>query len=346
MSELNRGVHAFTSFTYSYLPKAMVLSETLKHFNPTWHLTAVISDRCPKELEGFDLSRYFDHVITIEELDLPASWIFKHDIVELCTAVKGPMMHKLLSEGAEKVIYLDPDIAVFSDLSHLEELLGTHSIILTPHQLAPDATTHAIKDNEICSLMHGVYNLGFIGVSNDANGRDFGQWWRDRLLQFCYNDIPSGLFTDQRWCDLIPCFFDQVGIVKDPGCNVSSWNLSTRTISASSQGAILANSSPLKFYHFSKLGNLGFTMTIRYAGNNSQVYSLWYWYNDAVKRAQESLELDESFDLGSFWYFKNYTSGREIQTIERVTYRTRTDLQNAFKNPFDSEFEAWCLSHL
>src|ERR1039457_2397753 len=216
MTELNRGVYAFTSFTYSYLPKAMVLAETLKRFNPSWHLTAVISDRCPKELEGFDLSPFFDRVITIEELDLPPSWIFKHDIVELCTAVKGPMLHKLLSEGAEKVIYFDPDIAVFNNLHYLDELLDNHSIILTPHQLEPEATTHAIKDNEICSLKHGVYNLGFIGVSNNGIGLAFSRWWRDRLLQFCYNDIPSGLFTDQKWCDLIPCFFDRVGIVKDP----------------------------------------------------------------------------------------------------------------------------------
>jgi len=289
------GICAFTSFTYSYLPKAMILAETLKRFNPTWHLTAVISDRCPTELERFEVTKYFDRIITLEDLELPPSWIFKHDIVELCTAVKGPVIDMLLTEGAEKVFYFDPDIAILNDLSELERLLSDFSIILTPHQLAPDATSHAIKDNEICSLMHGTYNLGFIGVRNDLSGRKFGKWWRDRLLNFCYDDIPVGLFTDQKWCDLIPCFFDQVGIVKDPGCNVSSWNLSTRTIHLGDNGEILSNGSPLKFYHFSKLGHVGFTMTMRYAGNNTEVYSLWYWYNDLVNKMSNILGIHENF---------------------------------------------------
>lgn len=341
MKEMIPGVHAFTSFTYSYLPKAMVLAETLKHFNPNWHLTAVISDECPEELEQFDLTKYFDRVIHIDELDLPPSWIFKHDVVELCTAVKGPVLHKLLEEGAEKVMYFDPDIAVFSDLSNLEGMLDEHSIILTPHQLAPDATTHAIRDNEICSLKHGTYNLGFVGVSNDDNGRAFGRWWRDRLLEFCYDDIPSGLFTDQKWCDLIPGFFDRVGIVKDPGCNVSSWNLSTREITDGPAGTILVNGSLLKFYHFSKLGPLGLTMTIRYAGNDAPVYSVWYWYNDRVRQMRDSLELDEEFLLERYWHFKNYKSGREIPKQSRVIYRSRMDLQNVFKDPFKDDFENW-----
>jgi len=335
------GVHAFTSFTYSYLPKAMTLAKTLKDFNPGWHLTAVISDRCPEELEGFDLTSCFDRIVHIDELDLSPSWIFKHDVVELCTAIKGPMLHQLLAEGAKKVMYFDPDIAVFNDLSSLEKMLDEHSIILTPHQLAPDATTHAIRDNEICSLKHGTYNLGFIGVANDDNGRAFGRWWRDRLLEFCYDDIPSGLFTDQRWCDLIPSFFDRVGIIKDPGCNVSSWNLSTRTITDGSEGTVLVNGSTLKFYHFSKLGALGLTMTIRYAGNDVPVYSIWYWYNDQVRRMRELLELDAKFELERYWHFKNYDLGWEIPKQARVTYRTRLDLQRAFTDPFKDDYANW-----
>ena len=37
-----------------------------------------------------------------------------------------------------------------------------------------------------------------------GQGRRFIDWWADRLRQFCYDEVPNGLFTDQRWVDLAP----------------------------------------------------------------------------------------------------------------------------------------------
>ena len=37
----------FTSFTYSYLPRARVLAETLRQAHPDWQLWAVVVDRPP-----------------------------------------------------------------------------------------------------------------------------------------------------------------------------------------------------------------------------------------------------------------------------------------------------------
>src|SRR5687768_14218732 len=276
------GVHVFTSLSYSYLPKAMVLAETLKRFNPDWTLWAIVSDRKPVQPAGLEPSKYFDHVVHIEEWDVPLAWIFKHDVVELCTAVKGMALRRLLQMGAQKVFYFDPDIAVLARLSELEDELSGCNVMLTPHQLAPDWTTAAIRDNEICSLAHGIYNLGFLGVANTPEGLRFARWWEARLDEFCYADIPQGLFTDQRWCDLAPAFFEGVRIHKDPGCNVSSWNLSTRRVTQDTEGRLLVNNVPLKFYHFSKLGELGLTMTARYAGNEIEPYALWYWYSNQV----------------------------------------------------------------
>jgi hypothetical protein len=323
----------------------MVLAETLRHFNPEWRLTAFISDRKPEELEHIDLSDYFDDVVHIDELDLPPAWIFKHDVVELCTAVKGRALRMLLEAGADRVFYLDPDIAVFSDLSSLEQELDANNVLLTPHQLAPDWTDHAIQDNEVCSLKHGTFNLGFVGVRNNGAGRAFAHWWESRLMTLCYDDIPAGLFTDQRWCDLAPCFFDGVKVHKDPGCNVSSWNLSTRTISDSDDGKILVNGRPLKFYHFSKLGELGFTMTTRYAGNSVSVYSLWYWYNDKVDAITRDLA-GSKFELTKYWYYGKFSDGKSpIPKSARVLYRHRVDLQALFADPFEEEFLRWSRVH-
>jgi hypothetical protein len=337
------GTHAFTSFSYSYLPKAMVLAESLKRFNPSWTLWAIISDRPPAEVQNFDLYQYFDYVVHIEEWDVPPAWIFKHDVVELCTAVKGMALRKLLEAGADKVFYLDPDIAVFSSLSELETQLDEFDIVLTPHQLGPDYTPGAIRDNEICSLQHGVYNLGFLAVAARKEGKEFAKWWEARLKEYCYADIPNGLFTDQKWCDLIPCFFNSVRIHRDPGCNVASWNLSNRKLSQTLDGQVLVNGSPLKFYHFTKLGELGFSMTTRYAGNNVEVYSLWYWYQRRVQDTLASIVSSDSRKLERFWHFSQFEDGKVIPRGARLLYRHRLDLQTAFPNPFVKEFAHWCM---
>jgi len=46
---------------------------------------------------------------------------------------------KLLTEtDADKIFYLDPDVAVFAPLSPMLDMLDEASILLTPHQLTPE----------------------------------------------------------------------------------------------------------------------------------------------------------------------------------------------------------------
>jgi len=73
-----------------------------------------------------------------------------------------------------------------------------------------------VIDNEICSLAHGTYNLGFLAIRNDTNGRRLAEWWNERLLEYCFDDKTNGIFVDQKWCDLVPAMFDGVMIVRDP----------------------------------------------------------------------------------------------------------------------------------
>src|SRR6185295_16175407 len=242
-------IHCFTSFSFSYLAKARVLAATLKKHHPDWYLWAVISDREPAgftfniENESFDRVIWGDEIFGYER----PSWLFKHDVVELCTAVKGPALKRLVeTTDADKIFYFDPDIAILNSLEPLTDALDSASILLTPHQLEPDSTPAAILDNEVASLRYGTYNLGFVAIRTDCDGRSFAAWWDERLTQYCYDEPSSGIFVDQKWCELVPAFFNNVKIVRDPGCNVASWNLSKRQILIDRTGEILVNGSVLR----------------------------------------------------------------------------------------------------
>ncbi|MDR3524555.1 MAG: hypothetical protein P4L66_10675 [Acetobacteraceae bacterium] len=326
-------VKCFSSFTFSYLTRAIMLARTLRQVHPDWELWAMMVDTPPPGVDAATVLADFDQVLYPEQLGLDrfSAWLFKHDIVEACTAVKGRMMSYLLESDADKVVYFDPDIAVFHSLDSVLDRLDDHSVLLTPHQVAPNATFGQVRDNELTSLKYGIYNLGFCAVRNDEVGRSFANWWARQLYSACYDEVENGIFTDQKWCDLVPALFPRVYVERDPGCNVASWNLSTRRISFSDDGVILVNNSPLKFYHYTKINSAGDIMTEKYAGDNVEIMEVWNWYKRAIKKVHV-----DGIPSG-YWKYGRFDNGEKIPKSVRVLFRTRDDLYAAFDDPFSTE---------
>ncbi|MDO4343731.1 MAG: hypothetical protein Q4C50_02895 [Eubacteriales bacterium] len=329
-------MHFYTSVNINYLPKARILAKSVKEYCKDSVFSLIFSDQWPEEINP--KAEPFDEIITIDKLGIPVGnldfWIYTHTVVELCTAVKGQALVNFLENGSDKVVYLDPDIAVFNDLHELEQMLDRYSVILTPHVTIQEKEKAAIMDNEICALKHGAYNFGFYAVKNDENGCAFAKWWRDRLLDFCFDDIPNGIFTDQKWGDLAPCLFENIYITRDPGYNVSTWNISNRTISKTKEGIYLVNGVPLKFYHFSGFDSgAQADMLGLYAKGNKCLYELRKWY---IKR-QEEEEQDKYAQYPSKYNF--YDNGEKITKDERELLRKRLDVLEYFEstNPYKVE---------
>jgi hypothetical protein len=335
-------VHAYTSFTFSYLNRARVLASSLKRQHPEWVFWAVLTDRPP---DGFSFNASeedFDQIIRAEDLfgDSTETWLFRHDIVEACTAVKGKaLLHIMDQPCVDKIFYFDPDIAIFGSMQPVVDLLDNWSIILTPHQTTPEITEIAIRDNEITSLHYGTYNLGFLAVRNDLESREFADWWSKRLDKWCFDRLDIGVFVDQKWCNLVPCYFDSVKVLRDPGYNVASWNLSHRKATISEDGSLLINGFPLRFFHFTKLGPLGNTMTERYAKDNIEIYEIWAWYEREVRRLS-----DPSIPAG-WWHYGTFENGDKIPKAVREFYRYREDLVRAFPEPRGDGFRTWLLQN-
>jgi hypothetical protein len=330
-------VACFTSFTYAYLARARVLAQSVRRMHPDWTIWAVVTDRAPDNLPS-DALASFDAVIDARDLPIPGfrGWIFRHDVVEACTAVKGAMLCHLLAEGAEKVIYLDPDIAVFAPLDPVLERLEAASIVLTPHQTEPNEAGLAVRDNERGSMRYGIFNLGFLGVRNDATGRAFAAWWAERLGEACFDAPEQGLFTDQKYCDLVPGLFAGVHIERDPGYNVASWNVNRRPLAFNRHGELTAAGRLLRFYHFTKIDGPGAVMTERYAGDNVEVHELVGWYRRALADAAiPAAQLHP-------WHYGAFSDGTAIPRAARLLLRDRRDIAAAFPDPFDaSGYAAW-----
>jgi len=325
-------VHVFTSAAFNYIPKVRMLFQSLRKFHPEWTLHLALADEIRSNC---DLSQEpFDRVWPVAELGIPnwLGWAYCHSIVELATAIKPFMLCKLLSqEVCKKVIYLDPDTVVFSRLDDIVEALEYANVVLTPHQTRPEQSIEAVMDNEICSLKHGIYNLGFFGVAATEVGHGFAKWWSKRIYHFCRADIPNGLFTDQRWIDLVPAFFEGVAIMRSSRHNVATWNLTTRNLSITTSGEYFVDDELLGFYHFTGFDSGAHaTMAAKNAGSNPAVHKLINWYAKEIKSHAEDPLTKEP------WAYGYYSDVSPISKAQRLIYRERTDLQAAFPNPFDA----------
>lgn len=324
-------VHVFTSAAFNYIPKVRMLFQSLRRLHPEFVLHLALADKLHPEIDLSD--EPFDEVIALEHLNIPGTtgWSFGHRIVELATAIKPFALQRLLArDDCDLVLYMDPDTVAFSKLDEILQSLDAHSVVLTPHLTSPEESIQGVMDNEISCLKHGVYNLGFVGVRADDEGRRFARWWGDRIYSFCRDDIKHGLFTDQRWIDLVPAFFDPVGILKSPRFNVATWNLRTRKFAGSLRDGFTVDGLPLGFYHFTGFDSGAHSaMATRNAEGNAPVQEIINWYATEIgKLAEDPLAKVE-------WAYARYSDGSPITPAQRIVYRDRPDLQAIYPDPYD-----------
>jgi len=324
---------AFTSAATNYLPKVRKLCNSLRQYHPEFEIVLALADQRSPHVDFS--GEPIDRVIALDDLDIPDRhrWTYFHTIVELATAIKPYVLVDLLNDpDVDRVLYFDPDMVLFSRLDDMLESLDGANVVLTPHLTSPESTLEGIRDNEISALKHGVYNLGFVGVRNTPEGRRFAGWWADRIYHFCVADIPGGLFTDQRWIDLVPAFFDGVGILKTTRFNVATWNIPTRRVTGDHQQGFLVDGQPLGFYHFTGFDSGAHrVMAGKYAADNPAVAELIEWYSDAAK-------FDDAEPAAQVaWAYGRYSDGQAIPVGHRRLYRARPDLQAAFPDPFAAE---------
>jgi hypothetical protein len=326
-------MHIFTSITANYLPKAAALAHSVKRVHPEAVFHVVLSDEMPTCPPATTAA--FDNIINIRDLPIEnlSSWIFKHRLVELCTAVKGTAFQYIAARyGAERIYYFDPDIVVLNRLDALERKLDLRTILLTPHQYVPETDDQAILDNEHCCLRHGVFNLGFLAVRMTGQGRQFIDWWAERLRGYCYDEVENGLFTDQRWVDLAPAFFDDIAIIREPQFNVSTWNLTHRRATGRAPYEIEINGKPLVFYHFSGFDSgAQKAMLERYGSHSPVLFELRDWY---IARCEE---LGQS-TLGKIdCIYNSFSNGTRITSAHRLAYRRRPDVMRTYPEPFAAD---------
>ena len=332
---MNRG--ACTIVSSNYLPYARTLCDSYLAYHPDDEFFVLLVDRIPA---GFEASHERFQLMLVEDLGIAnfSSVAFKFGIVELNTNVKPTFMKKLLTQGIDQLVFFDPDILIYAPVDPIYDALSTHSIVLTPHCNSPNVGDPYA---EIMLLVNGVFNLGFVAVSNNAESLRFLAWWEDRCLTHGYTERWSGLFVDQKWINLVPCYFDSVKILKHPGCNVAYWNVHERVLRHDGPSWIVNEGVPLIFFHFSGIYLDGNRRISRHSNqftfdSRPDLEDLFLEYRDRLSRNGIQHAGHHPYAFGS------YTNGVTINRIQRAAYAGNLDTFSG-ANPFDEHgsFYRW-----
>jgi hypothetical protein len=242
---------AFTICACNYLAHAKTLGDSYLINHPDHTFIIGLVDRITEKIDLEAFNNFTILPVANLAIENFESLNTKYNITELSTSVKPSYFHYIFKNyNANKVLYIDPDILVTSNFIEIFDELEAKNIVITPHMCSPIDDEFAPTDYHV--LGGGVYNLGFIGLSNYPFVKDFLSWWHDRVIKYGYRDNCRGMFYDQLWINYVPCFFDKYKIIKHLGYNMANWNFHERILSKDENGQYLVNGNePLRFFHFS-----------------------------------------------------------------------------------------------
>lgn len=330
--------YLFTTCALNYYPNARLLAASAKANLEDVKTVLMLADNYPIDIDFSDSD--FDEIWALPELEEDIqnhmAWVFGHSVMELATALKGFVLKRLLDRrDCDSVLFLDPDCEIYSDLAVVFEKLYTKDIVLTPHCSLPHTNDDWVKF-ELNQHRVGTFNLGFLGVRNSVEGRKFADWWWHRLQRHCVIDAKRHLFTDQKWIDLVPSYFDHVGVLRRPTLNLARWNTFQREVSSTRSGAILVDGLPLDFAHYSGFFKIG----SRNLGMYDVASEPWVKGKDVLDKMSRSyarrLEAYQKKPAcRKAWSLGHYHDGKNISDAQRRAYKMNPQLTQQFPMPFE-----------
>ncbi len=318
----------------NYLPRVQILRDSLRrHGHEDFYLLLIEHPAVVARLRA-ELPDY--KILGPDEIGAP-EWVhmaFFYDVMEYSTALKPALIRKLL--GAGNVVYLDPDIEVFSPLTEIEQRLCDSDIVLTPHVNRPlpeDGASPTMRD----VIRKGQFNLGFLGVRSTPENQKLMSWWHSVLIEGADCNEQRGTFTDQFWAAALVSFAQKPHILSSARYNLAYWNLPLHTLSWDGVGTPQTEDGPLGFYHYSGLERAAIAQVSKHQNRirvepDSPIYLLLAQYLNQIDRSP----------LGEYaalpYSFNSFYDGQPIRREHRqaflaISAANRRVILNPFAEP-------------
>jgi len=235
--------------------RTFALHQSLLAHNPHTELHVLVADE-PEKVQA------------IRQQDLPLSNLYIYTLSEVCKddisqkiirkylgvnmdslrwSLKPVLIRYLLTEKqCVKVLFLDNDLFFLQPYDFLWDELAQGRILLSPHWRSMHP--YVDPDSFINNFTDGIYNGGFVGVTNKAI--DIMNWWAEVCEYRCDKAKSEGFFVDQKYLDLLHSRFEGVRVLRHQGCNVAYWNQTDCKRTQVGNKVLINGRVPIVFIHF------------------------------------------------------------------------------------------------
>lgn len=247
-----------TYFDSRYLIRGLALYESLERTTKDFVLWVLcLDDQTERVLTA--LRKPHLKIVPLRELEA-ADGALSHarrdrSLVEFYWTCTPALLLYLLSSRADltTLIYVDADMWFFGDASVAVREMGDGSVLLVPHDYAPEYKSHETA---------GIYNVGLMVFRHDEAALEALTWWRARCLEWCYDRHEDGKMGDQGYLNDWTERFSGIRVCAHAGLKAAPWNVSAYQAARDGQGNLTLAAKPLVCFHFHGLrfcvGSLAF----------------------------------------------------------------------------------------
>lgn len=337
---------AFTIVAKNYIGLALILEKSIHKYAPEKDFYIIVADNKDDITDNLPENILIAKDILDINEEIWNDMSFKYNLTEFCTSIKPFVFLYLIDKlNYNKVVYLDPDILFFGNINKIFEELDNTSVILTPHinSFPQKGETDAPESDWMTC---GIFNLGFCAIRNTNYSLKFLDWWKLRLIDYCYNERSKGQFTDQKWIDFLPALLpsSEIKISRELGWNLAPWNFYERRIEKKENKILVkyrnSEDSPeyqLLFVHFSgydykKLINGEITQqNIQKLNKYSDLDLIFEIYSKEIRENVNIFNLYINLEYS----YNTFTNGEKITNIHRRLYKGLRDKNEMIADPFD-----------
>lgn len=235
-------------FDHRYLPRGLVLMESIWAYNPAARFFVLCFDEeCKRLLDQFAHPNIT--AIPLAELEVadPELLMAKanRSLVEYyftCTPSWPSYLFDRFPE-IDLITYLDADLWFFADPEIVHEEIGDASIAIIPHRFSPERQ-HLAK--------YGLFNVGWVSWRNDEEGRRCLADYRANCIAWCYDRLEENRFADQKYLDAWPAKYPNLRIIQHIGANLAAWNINNHCLSVVDD-ILLFGDRRVIFFHYHAL---------------------------------------------------------------------------------------------
>ncbi len=246
-------MQVFTVATMSSLPCARALARSLHRHQPSWSLDVMLIGReeviastanAEDSLRVRSLSR---------ELELDVETLLaRHDEDDLVVLLLPHVLLRHAERTSAPALHLPSAAWALADLGPIESLLASRSVVLVP-RTSVDVPDDGLEPSLEQLERAGRIDDAVIAVDGGLESREFLSWWAAHveatlgsLDALRVGARPEDRPWLARFLELAPARFS-TGVLDDPGCNLSLWNLDRHTLAVDGESVSVDGRGPLRF---------------------------------------------------------------------------------------------------